>query len=291
MENSFLQAVNTTATRSNFLAFRCQRKKRMQEFYYDQIDHWLEIMPFFDVLIYGIGGIAILVIDMALMFQTYRSLSEAACGNADLIALPLGLGLAAISIVTSERLVHCYTSGPLFKWEVYKRKLGSMDLALYNHSFRRTESIKAFAIQLGFFLAALISMLVIRSILAENTDSAIEKVEWYMAVFGIAFALCSVYVGAYVSHLFLFCYWKVRVALLDRQVNSLICQVSTADGFVLMAWRNSGTPNNLPHNIAESLIRSLFRKPNRSYCDPVQFFEYESFTQQFPGFLLPPSQN
>jgi|GEM_PF-3638959 len=273
-----LSTAGNYGKQAGFLASRCRDKKLQQRQIERLLDQWKQIFSLSDVVFLGLATLALIGVDIMLMMPLYLQTAQVIeFGDPEILKYPIGVGVNILAIVASEKLAKCFDTGAFHKWELWKRHEKAGALTQYDTEMSRLRRILQFLLAFGLFLAVILMMLWIRSIVVEDSESIIKKVELPVSLMGVCFSLVTVLIGVYVLPLFQYLFWSGRAHLTNWQIHFLSRRVAQLDGYIHLFWRHNGAPSDITKDLREALIRHTFRTKDAGYCDAITLQENESF--------------
>lgn len=279
------------AQRAGSLAMKFRQQHTLHMQCEDHLNRWKSVFSASDVLIFGVGALLLICMDIWFMMPIYRQLSQLVSGDAELLALPIGLGVNVLAIITSEKLMKCAFSNTFRQWEVERlSRTKGADAAIFTLPSSRGHRIFEFAINFSLYTAVLIGMILIRSMLIDGSGTPTERVEVQMAWVGVCIALFAMTIGMYLMLLVQYLAHRFQVALLHTRLNAIVFKVSGYDQLISLLWHLLGKFADVPQDVKESLIRVTLRTHDWNYCAPITELEFQKFSDmhnnQAPPSLL-----
>ena len=275
-----LSTASNYGKQAGSLASRCRDKKVQLQQIELLLVQWRRIFSLSEVVVLGTATLALICIDILLMMPLYLQTAQVIeFGDPEMLKIPIGVGVNILAIIASEKLAKCFDTGAFHKWELWKRHEKAGALTQYDTEMSRLRRILQFLLAFGLFLAVILMMLWIRSIVVEDSESIIKKVELPVSLMGVCFSLVTVLIGVYVLPLFQYLFWSGRAYLTTWQISSLSHRVSNLDGYTYTLWRHTGAAADITRDMRDALIRCIFRTKDAGYCDTITLQENESFDE------------
>ncbi|MBK8196492.1 MAG: hypothetical protein IPK76_26075 [Lewinellaceae bacterium] len=265
------------------LAYRCRVKKTPFQILEEQSNEWRRVFPPAEVIALSAATLGLICLDIFFMMPVYRQVSQVICHDANLLALPIGIGVNILAVITGEKLAKCSSSGPFHRWELHKNHDMEASVAFVFMDNNRQQRVRQFFLNFALYLGILLSLIWIRSILVEGTQTEIEKVELQMSLIGLLIALFAVTIGGYLVPAVEYLIWNIRILLFRQQIQALLRRTSRLDGHIFHLWQQSGRIREISHHVKEALFRFSYRSKNMNYCDPVTEAELMAFDWESSG--------
>lgn len=258
-------------------AFKCRQKLEQAIYYANKLTLWRRVFPAEKVFVWGTIALILMTMDLIFMWPVYRQISQLLVGYADLLALPIGLGVNAFAVIISEKLSKCRDHGPFIEWELLRNEEEDRTAAHTLWAFAGRNRKLHVAVHFAAYLTVLGSLLWIRSILLESSVAPLVQVEFQLNMLGVVLAIVAVSLGMYISPLFQYLYWLLRLELLNYQIHQLIKKVSGMDSNIHLVYSQQRGIVEPSHDTKEALIRFLFRSKNMDYCNKINEGELEAY--------------